>query len=111
MLNISSNGEFYHYWRSEEDDSLWSGKLVGTVNFHIEEGDFVEIMYNSAGLKFTLLNKTQKLRYTCDIRKFIEKGFQNIHIKIMASLSTKEDSIAIYWEDFRINSTKYSIIY
>ena len=60
MLNVSSNGEFYHYWRSEEDDSLWSGKLVGTIQFGFKEKDEVEILYNSNGLKFTLLNKTSK---------------------------------------------------
>ncbi len=59
MLNVSSTGEFYHYWRQDDDDGLWSGKLLGTLsNFSITEGDFVEILYNSAGLKFTVLNKT-----------------------------------------------------
>jgi len=33
MLNVSNLSEFYHYWRDIEDDSLWSGKLVGNVNF------------------------------------------------------------------------------
>lgn len=33
MLNVSSNAEFYHYIRDSQDDSLWSGKLIGTVNF------------------------------------------------------------------------------
>jgi hypothetical protein len=58
MLNITSTGEFYHYWRSTEDDSLWSGKLVGNINFSVIQGDSLELLYNSSSLKFTIINTT-----------------------------------------------------
>jgi hypothetical protein len=58
MLNITSKGEFYHYWRNSEDESLWSGKLVGNINFSVAQGDSLEILYNSSGLKFTIINTT-----------------------------------------------------
>lgn len=75
MINVCSNSEMYHYVRDKKDESLWTGKLLGKVKFRFSQGDKLELVYFSSGMKLSLLNKTQQLRYTCDLRKFIEKTF------------------------------------